>query len=175
MPGLTSGHRALPGLRPVLTAAALATTGALPGAAMGADGTIVAVPVVAWQAVGDTIPQPLTATPGNAERGLQTVLDRRTGLCLLCHALPGHGPQPEAHFQGDLAPTLAGAGRRYSAAQLRLRVADNRHLNPASLMPAFHRRPADTGTMRVGSAWQGQPVLTAQQVEDVVAFLETLQ
>jgi sulfur-oxidizing protein SoxX len=130
--------------------------------------------VVPWQAVGDGIPQPLTTTPGDAERGRQIVLDRRTGLCLLCHTLPGHGPQPEARFQGNLAPSLAGAGSRWNRAQLRLRVADSRALNPASLMPPFHRGPADTGTARVGSAWVGQPVLNAQQLEDVVAFLETL-
>ena len=162
---------ALPGLRPVLTVAALATVDMLHTAAA-AEGAPAAVH---WQAVGDSIPQPLTSTPGNAERGQQIVLDRRTGLCLLCHALPGHGPQPEASFQGNLAPTLAGAGSRYSRGQLRLRLADNRHLNPASLMPAFHRRPEDTGTTRVGAAWQGQPVLQAQQIEDVVAFLETLK
>jgi L-cysteine S-thiosulfotransferase len=128
--------------------------------------------VVPWQAVGDTIPQPLTSSPPSADRGRQIVLDRRTGLCLLCHTLPGHGPQPEARFQGNLAPSLAGAGSRWNAAQLRLRVADSRQLNPASLMPAFHRLPS---AARVGSNWQGQPVLSAQQVEDVVAFLETLQ
>ncbi len=166
---------ARPGLRRVLTVATLSTVGVLPGAAAAADSAPTGVRVVDWQAVGDAIPRPLTATPGNAERGLQIVLDRRTGLCLLCHALPGHGPRPEANFQGNLAPSLAGAGSRYNPAQLRLRVADNRQLNPASLMPAFHRRPADTGTTRVGAAWQGQPVLSAQQVEDVVAFLETLQ
>jgi len=131
--------------------------------------------VVAWKAVGDAIPLPLSSHPGDAERGRQIVLDRRTGLCLLCHALPGHGPQPEARFQGNLAPSLAGAGTRWTRAQLRLRVADNRLLNPASLMPAFHRLPEDTAATRVGSAWQGQSVLNAQQVEDVVAFLETLR
>lgn len=164
-----------PRLRPVLTVASLATAGVVHGAAAAADSGPTVVPLVRWQAVGDGIPRPLTTTPGHAERGRQIVLDRRTGLCLLCHALPGHGPQPEANFQGNLAPTLAGAGRRYSPAQLRLRVADNRRLNPASLMPAFHRRPEDPVSTRVGAAWQGQPVLAAQQVEDVVAFLETLK
>jgi sulfur-oxidizing protein SoxX len=92
------------------------------------------------------------------------------GLCLLCHA----APLPEPHQHGTLAPPLHGVGARYSPAQLRLRVADNRHLNPASLMPAYHRPPAP-GTGHVGRAWQGRPVLDAQQVEDVVAYLETLR
>ncbi len=124
----------------------------------------VAAPVVA----GDAIEAPLTATPGNAMRGRAIVADRRVGLCLLCHS----GPFPEEAFQGDLAPSLAGAGSRLDAGQLRLRLVDSRRLNPASLMPSYHR--AD-GLQRVGSAWQGRPILDAQQIEDVVAFLQTLK
>jgi sulfur-oxidizing protein SoxX len=118
--------------------------------------------------VGDGIPQPLTATPGVAERGRAIVASRQQGLCLLCHS----GPFPEERAQGNLATNLAGAGRRWSEAQLRLRIADARRLDPAGLMPAFHRTE---GLHRVGSAWQGRPILDAQQVEDVVAFLRTLQ
>lgn len=116
--------------------------------------------------VGDGIPQPLTDTPGNAERGRALVADRQASLCLLCHS----GPFPEPHLQGRLAPSLAGAGSRWTAAQLRLRVADNRQLNPDSLMPSLHRTE---GLQRVGAAWQGRPVLGAQQVEDIVAWLQT--
>lgn len=118
--------------------------------------------------VGDGIPEPLTATPGDAARGRAIVASRQQGLCLLCHS----GPFPEERFQGNLAPSLAGAGSRWSAAQLRLRVADNRRLNPQSLMPAFHRAE---GQQRPGKAFAGKPVLDAQQVEDVVAFLQTLK
>jgi len=118
--------------------------------------------------VGDAIPAPLTATPGDAARGRAIVADRRVGLCLLCHS----GPFPEEPFQGDLAPSLAGAGSRLGAGQLRLRLVDSRRLNPASLMPSYHR--AD-GLQRVGSAWQGRPILDARQIEDVVAFLQTLK
>lgn len=127
-----------------------------------------ALPAAAFEVVGDGIPQPLTATSGNAERGRAIVANRQVGLCLLCHS----GPFPEERFQGNLAPSLAGAGARWTPAQLRLRIADNRRLNPDSLMPAFHRT---AGQQRVGGAWQGRPVLDAQQVEDVVAFLGTLQ
>ena len=126
------------------------------------------LPVAAFEVVGDGIPQPLAATSGNAERGRAIVANRQVGLCLLCHS----GPFPEERFQGNLAPSLAGAGARWTPAQLRLRIADNRRLNPDSLMPAFHRT---AGLQRVGGAWQGRPVLDAQQVEDVVAFLGTLQ
>jgi sulfur-oxidizing protein SoxX len=116
--------------------------------------------------VGDGIPQPLTDTPGSAERGRALVADRQASLCLLCHS----GPFPEPHLQGRLAPPLDGAGARWTAAQLRLRVADNRRLNPDSLMPSLHRVD---GLQRVGAAWQGRPVLSAQQVEDIVAWLQT--
>ncbi len=93
--------------------------------------------------------------------------DRQRGLCLLCHS----GLFPEERFQGELAPSLAGAGNRWDAARLRLRIVDPRRLNPDSLMPADHRT---AGLQRVGAAWRGKPVLDAQQVEDVVAFLLTL-
>ena len=118
--------------------------------------------------VGDGLPQPLTSTPGDAARGARIVASRQQGLCLLCHS----GPFPEPHLQGTLAPSLSGAGARFSEAQLRLRIVDNRRLNPDSLMPALHR---SVGLSRVGAAWAGKAVLDAQQVEDVVAFLRTLQ
>lgn len=118
--------------------------------------------------VGDGVPQPLTDTPGDAARGRAIVASRQQGLCLLCHS----GPIPEERFQGNLAPPLDGAGARWSAAQLRLRVADARRVNPQSLMPAFHKVD---GRERVAPAFAGRPVLTAQQVEDVVAYLLTLK
>jgi sulfur-oxidizing protein SoxX len=118
--------------------------------------------------VGDAIPEPLTATPGDPARGREIVASRQNGLCLLCHT----GPFPEDRFQGNLAPDLAGAGSRWSAGQLRLRIADARQLNPQTIMPAYHR---SSGLQRVGPAWRGKNLLTAQQVEDVVAYLETLK
>jgi sulfur-oxidizing protein SoxX len=137
---------------------------------------LVAVPAAAgtgprpvpYRIVGDAIPEPLTEVPGDAARGRAIVTSRQAGLCLLCHS----GPFPEERLQGTLAPTLAGVGARYSEGQLRLRVVDSRRLNPATAMPPYHR---DEGLTRVGNAWRGQPVLTAQQVEDVVALLRTLR
>jgi sulfur-oxidizing protein SoxX len=136
----------------------------------------VAVPVAAYTVVDDGIPAALTATPGDPARGRAIAASRQQGLCLLCHS----GPVPEERFQGNLAPPLDGAGSRYSVAQLRLRVADMRRLNPASLMPSLHPAPAALNTdehaaWRVGAAWRGRPVLDAQQVEDVVAWLQTLR
>lgn len=131
-------------------------------AAMGA-----AWPVLA-QADAGRIEAPLTAQPGDPARGRAIVVNRQQGLCLLCHS----GPFPEERFQGNVAGSLAGAGARWSAAELRARIVDARRINPASPMPAFHRTD---GLQRVGPAWQGRPVLDAQQVEDVVAFLQTLK
>jgi sulfur-oxidizing protein SoxX len=123
---------------------------------------------LALAVVGDGIPAPLTAVPGDAVRGRAIVASRQQGLCLLCHS----GPFPEERFQGTLAPPLDGAGTRWTAAQLRLRVADARRLNPQGLMPSLYR--AD-GLERVAPAFAGRPVLDAQQVEDVIAFLLTLK
>lgn len=118
--------------------------------------------------VGDAVPQPLTAEPGDVARGRSIVANRQVGLCLLCHP----GPLPEERFQGNLAPDLTGAGSRWSEGQLRLRLVDARRLNPASLMPAYYRTD---GLTRVAATVQGQPLLSAQQIEDVVAFLRTLK
>lgn len=131
-------------------------------------GAPVAAQAVPWQAKGDGIAQPLTVQPGNVDRGRAIVASRQQGLCLLCHS----GPIPEERFQGNLAPPLDGAGKRLTAAQLRLRMADSRQLNPESLMPPYH---ATGGLSQVSRAFSGQPILSAQQVEDVVAYLVTLQ
>ncbi len=124
--------------------------------------------VPALRIVGDAIPLPLSETPGDPVRGRAIVVDRQRGLCLLCHS----GPFPQERFQGNLAPSLAGAGARWSTGQLRLRVADSRRLAPQSLMPSFH---SVQGLVRVAPAWRDRPLLDAQQIEDVVAFLATLR
>jgi sulfur-oxidizing protein SoxX len=111
---------------------------------------------------------PLTSTPGDARRGRDIVASRQVGLCLLCHG----GPIAEERFQGNLAPDLAGAGSRYTAGQLRLRIADSKRLNPQTIMPSYL---GTEGLVRVGAAWQGKTILTPQQVEDVVAWLVTLK
>ena len=117
---------------------------------------------------GDAIAQPLTDLAGDPLRGRAIVANRQIGLCLLCHS----GPIAEERFQGTLAPDLAGAGRRWSAAQLRLRVADAQALHPESIMPPYFRTK---GLNRVAMAYRDKPLLSAQQVEDVVAYLVTLR
>ena len=122
----------------------------------------------AYAIVGDGIPASLTGAPGDPARGRTIVATRQVGLCLLCHT----GPIPEEKFQGTLAPDLGGAGSRLSVPQLRLRMVDSRKVNPASIMPAYFR---SDGLTRASSAWQGKTILNAQQIEDVVAYLTTLQ
>lgn len=118
---------------------------------------------------GDGIPQPLPgATLGDAARGRAIVANRQIGLCLLCHT----GPIAEERFQGNLATDLRGAGQRWSAAQLRLRIADASRINPETIMPAYYKTE---GLSRVASAHEGKTILTAQQIEDVVAWLQTLK
>ena len=121
-----------------------------------------------YRVEGDAIPASLTGAPGDAARGRAIVASRQTGLCLLCHA----GPFPEERFQGDLAPDLSRAGARWSPGQLRLRIVDSRRIDPATIMPSYYRTD---DLVRVGAAWRGRPILTAEQVEDVVAFLATLR
>ncbi len=125
-------------------------------------------PLRPYAVVGDAIPDSLTGVPGDPARGRAIVVSRQTGLCLLCHS----GPFPEERFQGTLAPDLGGAGARWSAGQLRLRMVDSARVNPATIMPSYYRIE---GLTRVGRAWQGKTVLSAEQIEDVVAFLATLR
>lgn len=122
---------------------------------------------VSGAVVRDAIAASLTGQPGDVANGRALVANRQLGLCLLCHA----GPLPEERFQGNLAPDLAGAGSRWSEGQLRLRLVDARRLNPDSIMPAYFQTE---GLSRVAPALRGQPLLNAQQIEDVVAFLRTL-
>lgn len=134
------------------------------GVAQAADET----PMAKFVAVGDGIATPLTTIAGDASRGRAIVANARVGMCLLCH----QAPIPEQIFQGNLAPGIVGAASRSTEAQLRLRLVDGRRLNPDSIMPSYYRVD---GLMRVGSAWQSKPILDAQQIEDVVAYLLTLK
>jgi sulfur-oxidizing protein SoxX len=123
--------------------------------------------LASYKIVGDGIPDSLTGTPGDATRGRALVLDR-TSTCILCHS----GPFPETRFQGDLAPDLSGSGTRWSASQLRLRLVDASRLNPETIMPSYYRVES---LVRVGRNWSDKPILTAAQIEDIVAYLATLR
>lgn len=116
----------------------------------------------------DSLPSSLTGAAGDPVSGKKIVLDRHVGLCLLCH----NGPFPEERFQGDLAPNLSGVGARLSPGQIRLRIVDASRVNPQTIMPPYYRKE---GLSRVAPSHAGKTVLTAQQIEDVVAFLSTLK
>ncbi|MBI2315988.1 MAG: sulfur oxidation c-type cytochrome SoxX [Betaproteobacteria bacterium] len=118
--------------------------------------------------VGDAIPASLTGAKGDAARGRSIVVNRNVGLCLLCHS----GPFPEERFQSMIGPDLTGIGARFSEGQIRLRIVDPGQVNAASIMPAYYRTE---GLNRVAPAFRGKPVLTAEHIEDVVAFLVTLR
>jgi sulfur-oxidizing protein SoxX len=124
--------------------------------------------VKSYEVLGDAIPQSLTGTPGDPARGREIVTNRFVGLCVLCHT----GPFPDVPQQGTLAPDLKGAGTRWSVAQLRLRIVDSSRVVPDTIMPAYYRIDH---LQRVAPQFRGKPVLTAEQIEDVVAFLATLK
>jgi sulfur-oxidizing protein SoxX len=116
----------------------------------------------------DPTPTSLTGAKGDAARGRALVANRQVGLCLLCHS----GPFPEERFQGDIAPSLNGVGARLSEGQIRQRIVDPARSNPDTIMPAYFRTE---GLTRVAPAFRGKPVLTAEQIEDIVAYLVTLR
>ncbi len=118
--------------------------------------------------IGDAIPASLTGKPGDPARGKPIVVSRQTGLCLLCHS----APLPEEKFQGTIGPDLKGAGSRYTEGQLRLRIVDSSLVDPGTIMPSYYRLD---GLDRVAPAFRGKTVLTADEIEDVVAFLMTLR
>lgn len=120
-----------------------------------------------YTVAGDAVPDSLTGTKGDATRGRALIVER-TSTCILCH----NGPFPEQRFQGDLAPNLSGSGSRWSEGQLRLRLVDASRLNATTIMPSYYRVD---GLNRVGRSWLGKPILSAEQIEDIVAYLVTLR
>ena len=107
---------------------------------------------------------PLTNRPGDQDRGLLVFLDSERGHCLLCHQLSS----VDAPFQGNIGPTLDAVGDRLSAGSIRARIVDPTRLNPATAMPAYHRTD---DLHQVATKYKDRPILTAQEVEDLVAFL----
>ena len=142
------------------TAVMCAMLGAAAGAAEVAEYTV--------DTSNYSIAKSLTGQPGDPVNGKAVAIDRRKGNCLSCHVMP----IPEQPFHGAIAPPLTGVGSRYDAGQLRLRVVDPKVLNPNTIMPAFHRV---AGLHRVLPDFEGKPILSAQEVEDVVAYLATIK
>lgn len=123
--------------------------------------------VLPYRVDGDAIRERLVAAPGDAARGKAVVISRDSN-CLLCHAVPDSG----ARFMGNIGRSLAGIGAELNEGQLRLRIVDSMRLNRETMMPSYYRTD---GLNRVAETWRGKPVLTAQQVEDTVAYLLTLR
>jgi sulfur-oxidizing protein SoxX len=117
---------------------------------------------------GYTIPQSLTGKPGDPVKGREVAIDRRKGNCLSCHKMP----VPEQPFHGAIGPPLTGVGARYSAEQLRLRIVDAKMFNPHTIMPSFYKVD---GFHRPLEKFAGKPILSAQEVEDVIAYLGTIK
>jgi sulfur-oxidizing protein SoxX len=148
-----------------VSAVAIALVGlAQPGARAAVETASIAPLVV----VDGGIAEPLSGTEGSVDRGRALIIARDGANCVLCHAVDDSA----VSFSGDIGPSLAGVGRRLTAAQIRLRVADNQRLNPATIMPSYHRVE---DLRRVAPAYRGKPILTAQEVEDIVAYLVTLR
>jgi L-cysteine S-thiosulfotransferase len=138
------------------------------GIVLSVSGSGAAEVVRPYVVVGDAIPASLTGAPGDPVRGKVILVSRQTGLCLLCHS----APLPEEKFQGTIGPDLKGVGSRLTAGQVRLRIVDQSILDPGTIMPAYYRLD---GLDRVAPAFRGRTVLTAEQIEDVVAFIMTLR
>ncbi|MDY6945344.1 MAG: sulfur oxidation c-type cytochrome SoxX [Pseudomonadota bacterium] len=124
-----------------------------------------------YTVAGDAITESLTGQPGDAVRGAVLIQQRQKSLCVLCHS----GPFPDPHLQGTLAPDLTGIGERLSAGQLRLRIVDMKRLNPDSIMPTYHAPLPDSDGARVLQDWRSKPILAAAEIEDLVAYLQTLK
>lgn len=124
-----------------------------------------------YRVEGQAIEQPLAAS-GDAARGRALLVARDPANCILCHAAPADLVKSGVRFSGNLAPSLDGAGARWTAGQLRLRIVDNRRLNPDTIMPSYYR---SDGLIEVAAAWRDKPIMNPQQIEDLIAYLLTLQ
>ena len=127
-----------------------------------------AAELVSYEIVDDrSIPVSLTGKPGDPARGKTIAGDRKLGNCLACHVIPALADLP---FHGNVGPSLAGVADRYSEGELRLWVVDPKIVAPDTMMPAFYRTE---GLYRVMDEFEGKPILTARQIEDVIALLMT--
>ncbi len=154
----------------VTAAAAVALAAGIASAALAE----IAPADIKWQ--DGAIAESLTGTPGDAESGKKIMTTNALGNCVACHSI---ATMPDVPFHGTIAPELAGAASRYSEAQLRGIVVDAKHTFEGSFMPGMYK----VGPfIRPGDAYTGKaapdalpPILNAQQVEDVVAYLMTLK
>jgi len=115
------------------------------------------------------IDKPLTGKPGDPAKGRQWAITSGQGNCVICHRLP----IPEVAFRiGNIGPDLTEVGGRLSPAEIRMRIVNPKVVNPDTIMPAYYRLD---GLNRVEKKFQGKTMLSAEQVEDLVAYLSTLK
>lgn len=127
-----------------------------------------AEPYYHWLQTEDRIDHTLGGLTGDATRGRALVADGHKGNCLACHVLP----IPEEAFHGSVGPSLVGIGAHLNAGQLRLRIVDQQRLNPNTIMPPFYRPFVQLH--QVAWEFEGKTFLSAQEVEDIVAYLKSL-
>ena len=111
----------------------------------------------------------LSGASGDPAEGRKVFMNRKLGNCLACHE---NSDIPEQPFHGEVGPMLDGAGDRWSEAELRGIVSNAKLMFPDTIMPAFY---IDSGYTRPLEKFEGKSILSAQQVEDVVAYLLTLK
>lgn len=134
-----------------------------------ASAAVMAAGPVSYKIVDDAVPEPLTAEAGDPDRGRAAMINRKLGNCLACHQISSIPEQP---FHGEVGPPLDGAADRWTEGQLRLIVANSKALFDGTIMPAFYRTE---GLNRVAKKFEGKTIISAQDVEDIVAYLKTLK
>ncbi len=152
-------------IRPAILIAACLLAGIAPAAAQ----TAAPPALVNFEIKDQGIPVSLTGAKGDPKKGEAVVINRVQGNCLACHVVTALAREP---FHGNTGPTLDGVAGRLSEGEIRLRLVDGTKVNPETMMPSFYRVE---GFNRVLPNFRGKPVLSAEQVEDVVAYLLTLK
>ena len=114
-----------------------------------------------------SIDESLTGVNGDPEKGRALSINRKKGNCLACHQMP----IPEQSFHGNIGPELHGVGDRYSMGELRLRIVNPKVFNDETIMPAFYK---NTGFNRIHKKFAGKTILSAQEIEDIVAYVSML-
>ncbi len=129
--------------------------------------SVSAMEMAKYKIVGKSIPKSLTGKPGDPKKGRKLAINRRKGNCLACHTMPA----PEQADHGNIGVTLFGVAKRYKKGELRLRLVNPKIVNPDTIMPAYYKT---NGLNRVQKKWKGKTIISAQEVEDILAYVMTL-